>query len=148
MASRMMRRLLLTLPIAGGALLLLLLGGSDNGDERLFHVRLADPDQYTNGVYTESFQADRGEYLVRFVPNGDSPRLLSIKIGGQDVSFHGEYVLQSTLHDTGISEYYTWEYMGPERVAVSDAQSLTVTVDPHGSVAGPVSVSLILDQPP
>ena len=141
-----MRFLLLTIPVAAAALLVLLLGAGGEDSERVFHATLADPDLYVGGVYSASFLADPGEYLVRFVPNGDSPPSMSITIEGRTVSFYGEYVLQGTLHDTGISEYYTWEYSGPDRVVVPDAQPLMLTVDPRGSTAGPVSVSLIRDQ--
>ena len=138
-----MRRLLFTIPVAAGALLVLSLGTGGESAERVFHATLADPDLYVDGVYTASFLADPGEYLVWFVPNGDSPPALSISIQGQSVSFAGEYALHGTLHDTGISEYYTWEYSGPDRVVVPDSQPLTIVVDPRGSTAGSVSISLI-----
>ena len=140
------RFLLLTIPVAAAALLVLFLGAGGGGSERAFHATLADPDLYAGGVYSESFLADPGDYLIRFVPNGDSPPSLSITIEGPAVYFYGEYALQGTLHDTGISEYYTWEYSGPDRVAVPTAQPLTVTVDPRGSTDGSVSVSLIRDR--
>ena len=139
---------MLAIPVAAGVLLVLALGFG-GGDERradvtvVFHVTLADPDLYVDGVYADSFQVDPGEYQLRFVPNGDSPPNLSIGIEGPSVSFAGEYTLHGTLHDTGISEYYTWEYAGPDRVVVPDGQSVTITVDPQGDTAGPVSVSLI-----
>ena len=146
-----MKRLLVAVPITAGALLVLFLGAGGGGDEgggdRAFHATLADPDLYVAGVYTRSFPAESGEYMVRFVPNGDSPPALSVAVEGPGVYFFGEYTLRGTLHDTGISEYYTWEYLGPDRLVVPDDQLLTVTVDPHGSMAGSVSVSLIMDRP-
>lgn len=146
-----MKRLLVAVPITAGALLVLFLGASggddEGGDDRAFHATLADPGLYVAGVYTQSFPAGPGEYLVRFVPNGDSPPVLSVAVEGLSVDFSGEYTLRGTLHDTGISEYYTWEYLGPDRLVVPDSQLLTVTVDPHGSTAGSVSVSLIMDRP-
>ena len=141
-----MRFFLLTIPVAAAALLVLFLGAGGGDSERVFHATLADPDLYVGGVYSGSFLADPGDYLIRFVPNGDSPPSLSVTVEGQAVYFYGEYTLQGTLHDTGISEYYTWEYSGPDRVAVPAAQPLTVTVDPRGSTAGSVSISLIRDQ--
>ena len=44
----------------------------------LFHVTLADPNLYVNGVYTEEFILEKGKYFFRFVPNGSSPKILSI----------------------------------------------------------------------
>lgn len=140
-----MRRLLLAIPAVAAVVLVLSLGPGGGDNRPIFHATLADPDLYVDGVYTDSFQTGPGEYLVRFVPNGDSPPALSIVIEGQSVSFAGEYTLHGTLHDTGISEYYTWEYLGPNRVTVPDSQSLVIRVDPRGSTDGSVSVSLIRD---
>ena len=127
------------------ATVVLFLGAGGEDDRTVFHATLADPDLYVEGVYADSFRAGPGEYLLRFVPNGDSPPALSISIDGQSVSFAGEYTLHGTLHDTGISEYYTWEYLGPDRITVPDNQSLDIRVDPRGSINGSVSVSLIRD---
>ena len=43
-----------------------------------FHITLADPTLYENGVYTEVFNIEEGTYEFGFVPNGDSPKKLSI----------------------------------------------------------------------
>lgn len=136
---------MLVIPAVAVVALALSLGAGGGDDRTVFHATLADPDLYVDGAYTDSFQAGPGEYLVRFVPNGDSPPVLSIGIEGESVSFAGEYTLHGTLHDTGISEYYTWEYLGPDRITVPDSQSLTISVDPRGSTGGSVSVSLIRD---
>ena len=136
---------MLAIPAAAAAAAVLSLGVGGEDDRTVFHATLADPDLYVDGVYADSFRAGPGEYLLRFVPNGDSPPVLSISIEGQSVSFAGEYTLHGTLHDTGISEYYTWEYLGPDRITVPASQSLDITVDPRGSTDGSVSVSLIRD---
>lgn len=142
----MVRYILVAIPVTAGALLVLFLGtGNDTENDRVFHVILADPDLYVNGIYSGSFLAEPGEYMVWFVPNGDSPPTLTLSVEGLDTYFAAEYALQGTLHETGISEYYTWEYLGPNRLVVVDSQQLTVTVDPHGSTTGSVSVSLIRD---
>ena len=40
----------------------------------IFHVTLADPGLYEDGVYTERINISDGLYKFRFVPNGSSPR--------------------------------------------------------------------------
>ena len=136
---------MLAIPAVAAVVLVLSLGTGGGDNRTIFHATLADPDLYVDGVYTDTFRAGPGEYLVRFVPSGDSPPALSIEIEGQSFSFAGEYTLRGTLHDTGISEYYTWEYLGPDRISVPDSQSLVIMVDPRGSTEGSVSVSLIRD---
>lgn len=138
-----MNRFLLTLPVAAGAILVLLLGMGGDTEEAAFHVTLASAEQYDSGVYTETFSAAPGKYSVQFVPNGDSPHTLALSITGPDVSFTEEYVLQGTLHDTGISQYYTWEYLGLDTLNIPSGQQLTIVIDPRGNTLGPVSVSLV-----
>ena len=53
----------------------------------VFHITLADPELYTNGIYTNNFTIESGTYFFRFVPNGSSPEILSIKLSGQNYSF-------------------------------------------------------------
>lgn len=142
-----MRRyaILAVIVLAAGASILALhasLGGGPPDGTDAFHVTLASPGQYNSGVYSETFDAAAGEYTLRFVPNGDSPRELSVLLRGQSVSFSETYILRGTLHDTGISEYYTWEYSGNARVVIPSGQQVTITIDPHGNTAGPVSVML------
>lgn len=143
MPPKPVNRFLLTLPVAVGAILVLLLGVGEDPEEPAFHVTLASPEQYDSGVYTETFLAAPGEYSILFVPNGDSPHTLALSITGPGVSFIEEYVLQGTLHDTGISQYYTWEYLGPDTLNIPGGEQLTIVIDPHGNTLGPVSVSLV-----
>ena len=117
--------------------------GGEEKEEAAFHVTLASPSQYAGGVYTEVFSAAPGMYSLSFVPNGDSPTTLAISITGTSVTFSEEYTLNGILHDTGISQYYTWEYQGHNTLSVPLEQQLTITIDPHGETLGPVSVSLI-----
>ena len=56
-------------------------------DNVVFHITLADPELYTNGIYTNNFTIESGTYYFRFVPNGSSPEILSIKLSGQNYSF-------------------------------------------------------------
>ena len=62
----------------------------------VFHVRLAEPELYKNGVYSESFVLERGVYEFRFTPNGDSPRSLSITLIGDSILFYEDFVLKGT----------------------------------------------------
>ena len=54
------------------------------------------------------------------------------------------FVLHSDFHDTGISEYYTWSYIGDEEstITIPSPQLIQITIDPHENYNGPVSVSL------
>lgn len=130
------------LALSAAGIAVLVLGFGEAPKDAAFHVTLASPDQYVLGVYTDSFEADAGEYRFDFVPNGDSPRTLTISVEGTSVMFYQEYALEGTLHDTGISQYYTWRYVGNDTVTVPERQQLQITIDPHKSTQGPVSVSL------
>lgn len=137
-----MRRLLVILALSVAGIAVLVLGFGEAPKDTTFHVTLASPTQYVSGVYTDSFEADAGEYRLDFVPNGDSPRTLAISVEGTSVMFYQEYMLVGTLHDTGISQYYTWGYVGNDMITVPERQQLQITIDPHQNTQGPVSVSL------
>ncbi len=120
---------------------------SKNGDDRddqVFHITLADPTIYKNGIYSENFLISPGKYSFDFVPNGDSPETLSIQLLGDSFSFDEDFSLNGTLHKTGISEYYTWDYGGQKQFEISATeQELLIKIDPNGDVMGPVSVEII-----
>ena len=109
----------------------------------VFHVTLADPQLYENGIYSDSFLISQGEYYFRFVPNGSSPETLSISLNGAELDFSEDFKLENTLHQTGISEYYTWEYQGQKEITVSENQQLVIIINPNGNVMGSVSVSIL-----
>lgn len=106
----------------------------------VFHVTLADPSLYENGVYTDFFTTGPGRYVFDFVPNGDSPKMLSIQLVGESFSFSEDFILNGTLHKTGISEYYTWDYIGQKGFEIPDNQRIDVKIDPNGNTVGSVSV--------
>jgi hypothetical protein len=108
-----------------------------------YHVRLADPKLYTDGVFSDAFSIKKGSYQFRFVPNGDSPETLSIALKGASFLFTEDFILKGTPHETGISTYYTWEYLGQDMVEISEDQELQIIINPHGNTLGPVSVYLI-----
>jgi len=116
---------------------------SEKNDNVIFHVTLADPDLYTNGVYTDTFTINKSEYYFRFVPNGSSPEILSITLNGENFDFSEDFKLQSTLHQTGTSEYFTWKYMGQKIIWISEMQEVSIIINPNGNVMGSVSVDIL-----
>ncbi len=115
---------------------------SEKNGNLVFHVTLADPDLYTNGAYTATFTIDRGEYSFRFVPNGSSPEILSITLNGDDFDFSEDFKLESTSHQTGTSEYFTWKYEGQKIIWVNEMQKISIIINPNGNVIGSVSVDI------
>lgn len=123
---------------------------------KIFHVTLADPQLYNdNGVFSADFTLEpkgKKQYQFRFTPNGDSPKTLSITIESKDKAitlFKEDFKLKGTLHNTGISEYHTWEYLGEKVLPVDDMQLpqiVQITINPNGNLLGPVSVSLIVEE--
>ncbi len=116
---------------------------SEKNSNIIFHATLADPDLYTNGAYTDTFTIDEGEYSFRFVPNGSSPETLSITLNGDDFDFSEDFKLESTSHQTGASEYFTWEYVGQKIILISDSQEISIIINPNGNVMGSVSVDIL-----
>lgn len=119
---------------------------SDSSEEDsnvIFHVTLADPDLYNNGTYTNTFTIDKGEYSFRFVPNGSSPKILSITLNGNSFNFSEDFNLESTSHQTGVSEYFTWEYEGQEIISISEMQEISIIINPNGNIMGSVSVDIL-----
>jgi len=109
----------------------------------VFHVTLANPNLYKNGIYSDSFNVDEGEYIFKFVPNGDSPQSLSILLKGENYDFSENFKLNGTLHQTGISEYYTWDYDGRKEILIPTPQRMTIEINPNGNDLGSVSVDII-----
>jgi len=109
----------------------------------IYHVTLADPKIYINEIFSDTFTIQKGMYQFSFVPNGDSPEILSISLKGTTFSFTENFQLNGTLHDTGISTYYTWEYFGKKEIQVMEDQPLKIEINPHGNLLGSVSVDLI-----
>ena len=116
---------------------------SEKNSNIVFHATLADPDLYTNGAYTDTFTIDKGEYSFRFVPNGSSPKILSITLSGKNFDFSEDFKLQSTSHQTGTSEYFTWEYNGPKTILIYEIQEISIIINPNGNVIGSVSVDIL-----
>ena len=109
----------------------------------VYHITLADPNLYEEGIFTDVFDIERGDYRFRFTPSGDSPKTLSISLKGDSFTFSEEFGLEGIRHDTEISVYYTWDYLGIKKIQIPEQQELRIKINPHGNLLGPVSVDLI-----
>jgi len=112
-------------------------------NEDIFHITLADPELYVNGVYSEKFLIEPGTYFFRFVPNGSSPEILSIKLIGQNYAFEENFELVGIPHESETAKYFTWKYDGNEKIIIESSQEISITINPNGNVKGSVSVDLI-----
>ena len=133
----------------------------------VFHVTLADPALYdcetigasTYCKYTETVFLEEGMYEFRFVPNGDSPQKLEVRLDpAGETGFSQKYVLVGNLVEGGMSSWYTWEYQidpvdaywADKRTCEScvsidkwEAGQTKITINPMGNVNGPVSIELV-----
>ena len=138
--------ILVIIPILGFVVFDWITGLSDKNEkinDDIFHITLADPELYTNGVYTDEFLIDPGTYFFRFVPNGSSPEILSIKLNGQNYTFEENFELVGIPHESETAKYFTWEYNGNEKIIIDSSQEISITINPNGNVKGSVSVDLI-----
>jgi len=113
-----------------------------NQTSTIYHVTLADPELYKNGIFTDNFKIQKGTYQFSFVPNGDSPQNLSISLKGDSFSYNEDFSLNGTIHNTGISSYDTWDYLGNKIIEIPQDQELEIKINPHGNVYGSLSVDL------
>ena len=113
-----------------------------NQTSTAYHVTLADPKLYTNGTFTDNFKIQKGTYQFNFVPNGDSPQNLSISLQGDSFSYNEDFNLNGTIHNTGISSYDTWNYLGNKIIEIPQDQEIQIRINPHGNVYGSISVDL------
>jgi hypothetical protein len=135
----------------------------------VFHVTLADPALYdcdmrlplfpSDCKYTETVFLEEGMYEFRFVPNGDSPQKLEVRLDpAGKIGFSQKYVLVGNLVEGGMSSWYTWEYQidpvdaywADKRTCEScvsidkwEAGQAKITINPQGNVNGPVSIELV-----
>jgi len=118
---------------------------SEIDGSNVFHIRLADPTLYENGVYVDYFQVEKGVYEFRFVPNGDSPQKLSIKLFAESdvVLMDNHFELEGNLVEDDISSWYTWDYLGEKRISFDELQQIKIIVSPNGDLRGPVSIELV-----
>ena len=142
-----MKKKLAIVPIVIFVIAIVIIGSqsnpSDQKNEVIFHITLADPSLYKNGIFSDTFTIEEGEYSFRFVPNGDSPQNLTISVMGDEIEFSENFVLNGTLHETGISEYYTWDYDGEKSLHILNQQEVSIKINPNGNTRGSVSVDII-----
>ena len=115
----------------------------EKNNDIVFHITLANPELYTNGVYTDEFSIEAGTYFFRFVPNGSSPEILSIKLTSQNYEFVENFNLIGIPHESETSKYFTWVYEGNGEIMINSSQNISISINPNGNVNGSVSVDLI-----
>ena len=138
--------ILVIIPILGFVVFDWITGLSDENEkinDDIFHITLADPELYTNGVYTDEFLIESGTYFFRFVPNGSSPEILSIKLICQNYVFEENFELVGISHESETAKYFTWKYDGNKKITIDSSQEISITINPNGNVKGSVSVDLI-----
>ena len=138
--------IMVIIPILGFVAFDWITGLSDEDEkinDDIFHITLADPELYTNGVYTDKFLIEPGTYFFRFVPNGSSPEILSIKLTSQNYEFLENYTLIGTPHESETAKYFTWKYQGKGEIIIESSKQISININPNGNVNGSVSVDLI-----
>jgi len=153
-------------PIIGGIILAAIIGmvfvgaqiNPDNPEnEGVWSIRMASPEWDDRPILRASLpNLEEGTYKLGFVPMGDSPTKIRIDIkvrsAGSDFAgatwtpmFSEKFVLKGTPVDTGISKYYTWEYVGQKYVYIPEVEreaNYEITITRTGNLKGSVSISL------
>jgi len=154
-------------PIVGGIILASIIGvvfagaqinpdnpENEDSNSEVWSTRIAGPafDDTWKHKYSPITLERKIPYEFDFVPMGDSPERLKISVvwSGQGVHVFSEmFILEGTLVDTGISEYYTWDYTGNKNFEISYEQcpnqktcNYDITVERYGNLKGSVSISL------
>jgi len=153
-------------PIIGGIVLVAIIGvvyagaqinpdNPENGE--VWSIRMASPEWHDRQTVRASLpNLEEGTYKLGFVPMGDSPHKITIVIKGKcteryylDPSwrplFSEEFVLKGTPVDTGISKYYTWEYVGQKYVYIPEVEGeadYEIAISRSGNLKGSVTISL------
>ena len=156
-------------PIIGGIILAAIIGvvfvgaqinpdnpeNEKNPNSEVWSTRMAGPefDNISNHRYSPITLERSVPYKFDFVPMGDSPERLKISVGGKGTGvevFSEMLYLEGTLVDTGISEYYTWDYIGNKNFEISVNQcpnqktcNYDIIVERYGNLKGSVTVSLL-----
>ncbi len=165
--------------IVGGAVITLIVismaygasmnpGGNEQkrADTEIWNFRFSGPEFHDISFHRfVGISLETGNtYQFKFVPMGDSPERLKISLiwpGGQHhktVEVYSETLyLKKTLVDTGISKYYTWDYIGDKNFHISDKECFDVqsgsilkrqscnyelNVERIGNLMGSVSISI------
>ena len=161
-------------PIIGGIILAAIIGvvfagaqinpdNPENGE--VWSIRMASPEWDDRPILRASLpNLEEGTYKLGFVPMGDSPSPIRIDIKvrsasaeedyydglgsgtGWELLFSEKFVLKGTPVDTGISKYYTWEYVGQKHVYIPEVEgeaNYEITITRTGNLEGSVTISLL-----
>ena len=110
-------------------------------------------------IMTDLGVIEEGTYEFGFVPMGDSPKKIRLVIDWvipenqryysddpvKTEIFSEEFILERSLVDTGVSKYYTWEYLGQKFVQFPKTEGdarYEITIQRDGNLEGSVSISL------
>ena len=126
-------------------------------NEKVWRIRMAGPEWDDRPMIRTSLPIlEEGTYKLGFVPMGDSPSPIRIDIkvrsAGSDFAgtswellFSEKFVLKGTPVNTGISKYYTWEYVGQKYVYIPEVEreaNYEITIERSGNLKGSVTISL------
>ena len=138
-------------------------GNEQRSDGEIWNFRISGEEFNDISAIRAGLPAlEGGTYKIGFVPMGDSPAKIELTIKGKwtvsynvepswGTIFSEEFVLEKSLVDTGISKYYTWEYIGQKYVQIpelegkipsSDEPIYEIIINRYGNLEGSVSISL------
>jgi len=151
-------------PIIGGIILAAIIGvvfagaqiNPDNPENGgVWSIRMASPEWDDRQNHRAALpNLEEGTYKLGFVPMGDSPSKIRIDIKVRSAEFsHPDgglvfseiFVLKGTPIDTGISKYYTWEYVGQKYVYIPEVEgeaNYEIGIERSGNLEGSVTISL------
>ena len=157
-------------PIIGGIILAAIIGvvfvgaqiNPDNPENEkspnseVWSIRMASPEWDDRQGHRAALpkNLEEGTYKLGFVPMGDSPSPIRIDIKVRSAEFsHPDgglvfseiFVLKGTPVDTGISKYYTWEYVGQKYVYIPEVEgeaNYEIRIERSGNLEGSVTISL------
>ena len=155
-------------PIVGGIILASIIGvvfagaqinpdnpENEDSNSEVWHIRMAGPEWDDRPNHRAALpNLEEGTYKIGFVPMGDSPSpiRIDIKVRSAEFSHHDGglvfseiFVLKGTPVDTGISKYYTWEYVGQKYVYIPEVEGeadYEITISRSGNLEGSVTISL------
>ena len=126
----------------------------ENGE--VWSIRMAGPEWDDRQNHRAALpNLEEGAYKLGFVPMGDSPSKIRIDIKVRSAEYsHPDgglvyseiLVLKGTPVDTGISKYYTWEYVGQKHVYIPEVEgeaNYEIRIERSGNLKGSVTISLL-----
>ena len=120
-------------------------GNEEITNSAVWNIRISGPEfQDLPTIGSEIGVLGKGTYEIGFIPMGDSPEILNLTIiseNGYEI-FAQEFYLERSLVDTGISKYYTWEYIGEAFFTVSERDGYEIVINREGNLKGSVSISI------